>query len=185
MKAQLRVEGILEDMLDKRSTPLEGKRKEVESRIKQLDEQLRRYEMKGKLDEARRYVEAAMADIGSKFDFEESYKPIHLRFSFESFDLWHEADEGRRVFLRAMGSGANWLYCHLSLFMGLQKLFCHLGDTCKIPPILFLDQPSQVYFPSFGADSAEEFEAKELAAKAGKEGRLDDDMRRWRIFTAN
>jgi hypothetical protein len=130
-----------------------------------------------KLTEARRYIHSAMADIGGRFDFEESYRPINLNFSLESFDLWHEERDRRRVFLRSMGSGANWLYCHLSLFMALHKLFCHLGDSCKIPAILFLDQPSQVYFPSFGVDSAEEFNARELAEKAGKGDRLDEDVR--------
>ncbi|ENR5391952.1 TPA: DUF3732 domain-containing protein [Providencia rettgeri] len=62
-----------------------------------------------------------------------------------------------------MGSGANWLYCHLSLFLSLQKLFCYL-DNCKIPPILFLDQPSQVYFPSID-NSDVKFEPENLSYK--------------------
>ena len=46
-----------------------------------------------------------------------------------------------------MGSGANWLTCHISLFLS----FLHYLATEKksvIPSFLFLDQPSQVYFPS-------------------------------------
>ena len=31
-----------------------------------------------------------MKKIGEKFDFEKTYKPINLKFSLESFDLWDE-----------------------------------------------------------------------------------------------
>ena len=177
IKAKLRVEGILEDAVVQTGVSIENNKKTLESQIEQLVEQQARYKMNSKLQEARRFIESVMAEIGSRFDFEQSYRPINLQFSFESFDLWHETADKRKVFLRAMGSGANWLYCHLSLFVALHKLFCSLGDVCKVPPILFIDQPSQVYFPSFGTDNAEEFDAKELAEKAGKEYRLDDDMR--------
>lgn len=51
-----------------------------------------------------------------------------------------------------MGSAANWLYSHLCLFLALTKLFCKYSDNCTIPPILFIDQPSQVYFPTITRD---------------------------------
>ncbi|AIM37587.1 hypothetical protein KO02_13495 [Sphingobacterium sp. ML3W] len=45
-----------------------------------------------------------------------------------------------------MGSGSNWLAIHLSAFLGF--LYLHsITETSKIPSILILDQPSQVYFP--------------------------------------
>lgn len=107
--------------------------------------------------EAENYLNNYMNEFGSKLDFEEGYKPINLKFSFESFDLWNEKfykNEKKKIFLRSMGSGANWLYCHLSLFIGFLRLFARLEEQCKIPPILFLDQPTQVYFPSL--DTSEE-----------------------------
>ena len=45
-----------------------------------------------------------------------------------------------------MGSGANWLACHLSLFLSLLHLFCK-EKASSVPSVLFIDQPSQVYFP--------------------------------------
>ena len=45
-----------------------------------------------------------------------------------------------------MGSGANWLACHLSLFLALLHLSC-VSPKSSIPSFLFIDQPSQVYFP--------------------------------------
>ncbi|AFO49063.1 hypothetical protein T1E_3226 [Pseudomonas putida DOT-T1E] len=36
-----------------------------------------------------------------------------------TFDLWHEKEAHKKGFLRSMGSGANWVYSHLTLFMAL------------------------------------------------------------------
>src|SRR5690606_27441979 len=45
-----------------------------------------------------------------------------------------------------MGSGSNWLAIHLSAFLGF--LYLHsVTESSRIPSILILDQPSQVYFP--------------------------------------
>ena len=68
-----------------------------------------------------------------------------------------------------MGSGANWLYSHVTLFLSLHKFFCSLGEQSLIPPILFLDQPSQVYFPTSIKDEKDEFNAEDIEQKKGKE----------------
>jgi hypothetical protein len=115
-----------------------------------------------------------------RFDFERSYRPIDLRLSLESFDLWHQLDKDHQVFLRAMGSGANWLACHLVLFLSLQRYFCELGQQCAIPTLLFLDQPSQVYFPAV-LDGAAAFDAHAIASidatRAEKRRHVDEDLK--------
>lgn len=45
-----------------------------------------------------------------------------------------------------MGSGANWLGCHLIAHLALHAWFVRKGRP--VPHFLFLDQPSQVYFPA-------------------------------------
>ena len=56
-----------------------------------------------------------------------------------------------------MGSGSNWLAIHLSTFIGF--LYLHsITPTSKIPSILVLDQPSQVYFPKVYKELDEEVE---------------------------
>jgi hypothetical protein len=176
IRAKVRAETVLEDVQRKSKTPLQDQIAGLRNQIKKLNEERGAYGMTAKLKSAREFIEKAMSEWANRFDFEESYKPLRLRFSLDSFDLWHEKVDGTKVFLRAMGSGANWLYCHLTLFLALHKLFCHLDKQCKIPPILFLDQPSQVYFPSVIADEAPEFQPEDLAAKAGKASRVDEDM---------
>ena len=61
------------------------------------------------------------------------------------------------ILLSEMGSGSNWLAIHLSTFLGF--LYLHsITSTSKIPSILILDQPSQVYFPKVYKQLDEEVE---------------------------
>lgn len=79
-----------------------------------------------------------------------------------------------------MGSGANWLYSHVTLFLALHKYFAELGNKCSIPSILFLDQPTQVYFPNFNRDDAETFKQQtkqEAEQRTAKERSVDEDMK--------
>lgn len=178
LKAKWRVEALLEALLDREDNQLIEKRAELKQRIESLNRFLReRYNIKSKLGEAEEYIRSVMEEIGSRFEFEDSYRPIKLRFSLETFDLWHESQE-RKVFLRSMGSGANWLYCHLTLFLALHRYFCRLGDLCSIPSILFLDQPSQVYFPSV-IDHDANFDPEKLAQLEGESRTrpVDEDVR--------
>ena len=179
MKAKLRVEATLEFLISRLGTDLDLKKNLLEKEIGSLNGQLEKYKMNERLAEVNTQIEAAMQDIGQRFDFEESYRPINLKFSLETFDLWHERREGngtKKVFLRAMGSGANWLYCHLTLFLALHRVFALNSDAgCKIPPILFLDQPTQVYFPNYLNDVADEFDASGLVS-AGRQNNVDEDL---------
>lgn len=137
---------------------LEKQIKSLNNKLKGIKDDLKRYDVQNGLKNATEKVNSYMAEIGSKFEFEASYKPINLKFSFETFDLYHVTQEGERIYLRSMGSGANWLYSHVTLFLALHKYFSELGEKCSIPSILFLDQPTQVYFPNFNRDNAESFE---------------------------
>lgn len=178
LKAKLKVEGILEAALDRKAQNLDEELRELNGKIEELSKDIREnYNVNERLDQARQYIDNTMKDIGARFEFEESYKPINLKFSLDTFDLWHEASD-RKVFLRSMGSGANWLYCHLTLFLALHRYFCSLGIACSIPSILFIDQPSQVYFPSV-LDVDSEFDAKKLADKEGNNRKraVDEDIK--------
>ena len=81
-----------------------------------------------------------------------------------------------------MGSGANWLYCHVTLFLALHKYFAKLGEKCAIPSVLFLDQPTQVYFPNFNRDNSTTFEEQkaqeaEQRKKSELQQNLDEDIK--------
>lgn len=137
---------------------LEEKLKELKKQLKKIDDSLKAYDVQQGLTCASSKVNEYMAEIGNHFEFEISYKPINLYFSFETFDLYHLTPKNEKIYLRSMGSGANWLYCHVTLFLALHKYFAELDKKCAIPSILFLDQPTQVYFPNFNRDVFESFE---------------------------
>ncbi|MFG6160232.1 DUF3732 domain-containing protein [Halomonas sp. 1390] len=137
---------------------LEKQIKDLKKQLADINNDLKNYNVKKGLEEASAKINEYMAEIGSHFEFESSYKPINLHFSFETFDLYHLSQENEKIYLRSMGSGANWLYCHVTLFLALHKYFAELSDKCAIPSVLFLDQPTQVYFPNFNRDNSDTFE---------------------------
>ncbi|MEH1898430.1 MAG: DUF3732 domain-containing protein [Nostoc sp.] len=52
----------------------------------------------------------------------------------------------RPIPMRRMGGGENWLGCHLITLLALHKHF--IERNRPVPHFLFLDQPTQIYFPS-------------------------------------
>jgi septal ring factor EnvC (AmiA/AmiB activator) len=158
---------------------LEKQIKGIRKQLKSINDGLREYDVEKGLEGASAKVNEYMADIGSYFEFEASYKPINLHFSFETFDLYHLTPENEKIYLRSMGSGANWLYCHVTLFLAFHKYFAELRDKCAIPSILFLDQPTQVYFPNFNRDISESFEnqkSQEAEQRTEKDRPVDEDI---------
>ena len=178
LKAKIQVETVLEDLLEKPDQKHEEQLRKMQEEITEIKLFLKQnYNVEQKLNEAGKSIQSYMKDLGNRFEFEDSYRPINLNFSLDTFDLWHESGT-KKIFLRSMGSGANWLYCHLTLFLALNRYFCSLGERCSIPSILFLDQPSQVYFPSV-LDTATDFSPHDIAKKEGdtRKRRVDDDIK--------
>ncbi|ERK18199.1 Plasmid-related protein [Pantoea sp. AS-PWVM4] len=152
---------------------------ELQKQIRSISKDLKEYDVQKGLEDASRKVNEYMIEIGKHFEFEKSYQPINLNFSFETFDLYHlQGDE--KIYLRSMGSGANWLYSHVTLFLALHKYFAELGSKCSIPSILFFDQPTQVYFPNFNRDDSETFEEQtkhEIKQRTSRERSVDEDVK--------
>lgn len=158
------------DMLNPEKNDFEGQLKEKKLALGEVNSALKKYNWKQSLLDAEKEINRLMKNIGKNFNFEAGYKPINLKFSLESFDLYHDDEKkGKKIYLRSMGSGANWLYCHLTLFMALHSYFVSLGEECLIPTTLFLDQPTQVYFPNFNRDKNSEFSKEKIQELEGKE----------------
>jgi hypothetical protein len=160
---------------------LEKQIKQLKVQLKEINTELKKYDVKNELESATEKVNQYMAEIGKHFDFEMSYKPINLNFSFETFDLYH-LQGNEKIYLRSMGSGANWLYSHVTLFLALHKYFTERGDKCAIPSLIFFDQPTQVYFPNFNRDNSATFEEQknqevEQRQKAKIDKEVDEDIK--------
>ena len=177
LKAKLKIENLLESLVDRKNNNIEEKIKAIQQDISEYEKLLKdKFDLDNKLKEAEKYINYKMKEIGNKLDFESSYKPINFKFSLTNFDLWHEKENKDKVYLRSMGSGANWLYSHITLFLALHNFFCSLGNKSLIPPILFLDQPSQVYFPTSIKDENDEFNIDHIEEKKGTDTK-DEDLK--------
>jgi DNA repair exonuclease SbcCD ATPase subunit len=137
---------------------------ELTERIAWLKLKLEGFDLKSKIKDAEVFLSNKMTDICNKLDFEKELKPGVLRFSIEDFVFYYHFKDREKIYLSEMGSGANWLACHLSLFIALLHLNCREKKS-TIPSFLFIDQPSQVYFPT-----------KYREAEDGSEEKIDENV---------
>ena len=116
------------------------------NKLKIVKEGLSKY---SKLDsfqeDTEKILKEHMDRIARKLDFEIELLPIDFHFDLERFTFKHRHNN-QDIRLDEMGSGANWLACHLSIMLAFLHLICK-NKKSSIPSFLILDQPSQVYFP--------------------------------------
>lgn len=138
------------------------------------------YNLDKKMVLAERGIRQSMAQYRKTISFEASLDDYSLVFDLEKFELYFQKgmnEYAEKKYLRAIGSGANWLNAHLCLFLALADFF-YTHKKSTVPSILFLDQPSQVYFPA-QKDTGDEFNPEESGI-----GKIDEDMTAVnRIFT--
>jgi len=177
LKVRLQIENELEWSRDKSISFNNGDIEAIKQKIETIENVLqKKYDVENKLSEAEAYINHTMNEIGRNLDFEASYTPINLHFDIHTFELYHLKDDNHtKVYLRSMGSGANWLYSHICLFLAILKYFSSLGDKALVPSILFLDQPSQVYFPTTIDTNDVKFDAEKLKQLENKSA--DEDLK--------
>ena len=113
-----------------------------------LEEKIDGYDLATQLSKVQTFLSQNMNRLANTLDFEEEYRPINLNFGLvdQTFDLYHHQNGRDKIFLYEMGSGANWVSCHIALFLSFLRMFAK-NEKSPMPLFLFLDQPSQVYFP--------------------------------------
>ncbi|HDR7805738.1 MULTISPECIES: DUF3732 domain-containing protein [Bacillus] len=120
---------------------------EINTEIEELIEKLSNYNVEAYYMSANVDINRNINRIIQELDFEDEFRPPHIFFNLRTFDLYHyDKSTNTNVFLSEMGSGANWLSCHISLFMSLLHFFS-VEEKSVMPTFVFFDQPSQVYFP--------------------------------------
>lgn len=133
---------------------------------------LKSYDLEGKIILAQRAIRQSMAQYRKMIPFESSLDEYSLVFDLKKFELYfskgHDEREVKK-YLRSIGSGANWLNAHLCLFLALSDFF-YSEKKSTVPSLLFLDQPSQVYFPAI-KDNGKVFSPEESSATS-----VDDDL---------
>ena len=116
--------------------------------IARLEEKIAGYDLPTQLSKVQTFLSENMNRLANTLDFEKEYRPINLNFGLvdQTFDLYHHQNGRDKIFLYEMGSGANWVSCHIALFLSFLRLFAN-NEKSPMPLFLFFDQPSQVYFP--------------------------------------
>ncbi|WP_257643084.1 DUF3732 domain-containing protein [Pasteurella multocida] len=69
-----------------------------QNELEDIKQKLKLYNIENRVIEANSRINIIMKEIGSKFDFETSYQPINLKFSLDSFDLFHQ-DNKKEIFI--------------------------------------------------------------------------------------
>jgi FtsZ-binding cell division protein ZapB len=96
-----------------------------------------------------------IVEMADRFELE--HKGFGIRLDLRQLTLVVEQG-GKSVPLSQIGSGENWVGYHLAFFLALHSWFRKLDRP--VPAFLFIDQPTQAYFP---AESDSEGNLAELA----------------------
>ena len=116
---------------------------QIESRLKEIDELLDRNAIEERKASLARRFSVDMTEWAKELNLEHSENP----YSFDMNKVTVIIDKPERpVPLAQLGGGANWVGIHLITHFALHKYF--ITQKRPVPRFIFIDQPSQVFFPS-------------------------------------
>ena len=130
----------LPDLPDTRK--LEERVEQLRKQCVSLQDELSDERIKERLDSISSILGRRMTDWARELDLEHSADP--LRLDIKKLTIVADTADGP-VPMDRMGSGANWVGYHLIGHLALHEWFTQRDRP--VPRFLFLDQPSQVYFP--------------------------------------
>lgn len=141
-RISLYLESVVEVTVDSK---LQGEISALRARIQTLEEQIDQESVAMAMDSILNRIGRTMTKLADALDLE--FKGSLYRL--DTAGLTVIADTDKPIPMSRMGSGENWLGCHLIALLSLHKHFVTNGRP--VPGFLIIDQPSQVYFPSTAA----------------------------------
>lgn len=139
-RISLWIESVENDM---ESDALEQNVKKMEERLKEIDGILDRDSVEERKQSALSRIQENMTNWAKELQLEHCDNPYRL--DLNKVTVMVDKSE-RPVPLKQLGSGSNWVGVHLITYFALHYFF--INAKRPVPRFLFLDQPSQVYFPS-------------------------------------
>lgn len=121
---------------------LEEQSQRLKGDVTALEEELSDERVRERIDSITSILGRRMTDWARFLDLEHSKFP--LRLDLRKLTIVADTADGP-VPMDRMGSGENWVGYHLIAHLALHEWFVQHGRP--VPRFLFLDQPSQVYFP--------------------------------------
>lgn len=117
-------------------------------RVTELESEVSDEVVEDRVDACLRIIGRQMSDWARQLELEYADSPLGLDLRDLTVVAFRESGP---VPMFEMGSGANWLGCHLLTYLALHKWF--VEKNRPVPHFLMLDQPTQVYFPPDAPDN--------------------------------
>ncbi len=115
----------------------------LDKRLQEIESLLDKDEIEERKQSVLRRISEDMSNWAKFLDLEHCENPFRLDMN----KVTAVVDKPERpVSLQQLGSGSNWVGVHLITYLALHKHF--IRTNRPVPQFLFIDQPSQVYFPS-------------------------------------
>ena len=138
-----RISLYLESLPDLQGTQeLEREAQRLRDQCESLEVELSEERVKERIDSIMSIQGQRMSDWARSLELEHSASP--LRLDLKKLTIVADTPDGP-VPMDRMGSGENWVGYHLIGHLALHEWF--VNRHRPVPRFLFLDQPSQVYFP--------------------------------------
>lgn len=118
----------------------------LQEEFDKLEKDLTKVDIKKKKQEAELYIGNYATEMLKTLPFDEKdYGIPNLKFDIKDVTAYQQSINNI-FYLSDIGSAENHLSFHLSVFLGLHKYVSNHSKSI-LPSLIFLDQPSQVYFP--------------------------------------
>lgn len=138
-----RISLYLESMPELPDTQVqEARTKQLKTEIDALEKELSADVIQERMESIVSILSAEMSGWARHLELEHS--GYQLRFNLKKLTIVADTPEGP-IPMSRMGSGENWVGYHLIGHLALHRWFAQ--QNRPVPRFLFLDQPSQVYFP--------------------------------------
>lgn len=121
---------------------LEERQERLSAEIETLEALVSTEVIQEKLESILLLIGQEMTEWAQELELEHSERP--LRFNLKKLTIVAASPDGP-IPMERMGSGENWVGYHLIGHLAFHKWFTQ--QIRPVPHFLFLDQPSQVYFP--------------------------------------
>ena len=110
--------------------------------IEKLESSISQDEKENKINAILNKINIILSSWSDKINWE--YQAYNLRFDIKKLTIFADSDT-KSESLQQMGSGENWLACHLLIHLALHKHF--IDKKRPVPNFIIFDQPTQVHYP--------------------------------------
>lgn len=132
---------------------IENDLENLKNKLFDLNTELKEIDVADKLKRINVEIAQEMERIIVNLDFEKYLGYPQININLEKLE-YYQMNNKEKIYLSSMGSGSNWLAVHIALFLAINFICSKYSADMAIPNILFLDQPSQVYFPKKNINNA-------------------------------